>query len=1421
MTTNPTLQLFKRKTLDQILKVPKGIISVYIVEQHIWESDDLARKNRIAKTQTVEEFLIDPVRPFLVDIFRLLSAEYDPARRDNPIGQGYWIQAEFGSGKSHLLSFIGALALGGEKEWGIVKQKEEKAGRGRRDSLYHFYENGLAEKTKNTRGILVAVKTLVGQGGNNPGGIGAEKTLADYVLDAVGEAFYAETGRTLPFYPEEMLAERFIQHDLNRYQADLARYLKTPGLYHDGREVPLGDFIEDLQNTRDPKVRQDSGRILWNFYREFLKVTPDIPTDSEVKLDHMMQLILDEGYAGLLLILDEVSLYMKGRSDTQKAEDEMVLVVLSNRLAKLNNRPIWTICSAQQAIESEGGVRNIIADDRLKLEPLLNNEQSYYDIALSRVREITDPAAIDQYYEDYKRSFSWPQNAGKDKFVKFFPFYPPAIDVVRAVSYRLTTMRSALSFMLETVKAMRLAKSDELITHWNLFDDVVNYSEDPSGTHRAIVAIRTKFTDAWQAYEEVCRQIDASPDPMVRAYRNRCIKVVKTLFLYHVANRAPNGLSSEELMNSVMEWKDQDKDRQADLQDNKDHYENLVEKLDIELSQVKKNGRNYQFVIEAAPPVQELFARAKAEAENSRNKRREAWRQLLALDGWPVQSNFMTTDLARGIRSLFRAIAPENTTDVTISWHNREITGRVFMRDLMDIVTNNRIIPSVNSAETGLDFSVFISNTPTELEPARLTALQKDPRVMYWLPDKLTPGEEALLIDFAAYRSLVADYSNRDTADAQAVMEWVKGRLGAEMGAIYRIVTESYSRGRILALNHASLPFNVSGELSAILNPLAAQVLDAVYETAGMTFHFNSPFNDVNAINVMNGIVRMGEFPRGVKPSKEVSASQNFGFDLRIMVHPNDKKLDLRQCTYAADLLEWIREKTGQGTTTISAETLYKNFTGINGPNHKHYGLSKRMVQLYLLCLAREGRLRISLSGRNQPAEAVDYTNIAGIDIKVAVLDGFDEVQLLKPPEGWDVLAPFAAILLEDETLKTIREDAQIQSAVLKLGEWKAQQQAAFSRIQADIAATCSEFKLENPLAEKMSDWERFLKVPIEPTDPIACWRSALARGFHYPLEQLDEVDSEDLDDLAARAGEIRQVERFHAHDSEFRTAMRYLQAQLPEEEALRSAARTFDACRARLDQLGNWMTGEPKLESEFLSPMRIAIESYQVRYLQAFDRVVAHTETIRSEILTLAESKAYRALALLGEITALGEDAAPGLKQRFEQAAGGPALFPAELTRAVVERDLATTPEPARCPLRLPAAADWIASADAALADCRTELEKALQDKARLLLSPALRERLSQGRGEAFIASVLNCAAPQELADYLAAQLDREHVHTLERCLKKLTVVKVRLRDFHPSRRTLEKVDIAAAAREFEDFLRNSFPDGGGDDQVTILEIE
>jgi hypothetical protein len=89
------------------------------------------------------------------------------------------------------------------------------------------------------------------------------------------------------------------------------------------------------------------------------------------------------------------------------------------------------------------------------------------------------------------------------------------------------------------------------------------------------------------------------------------------------------------------------------------------------------------------------------------------------------------------------------------------------------------------------------------------------------------------------------------------------------------------------------MAFTVQGELAPLLTPLVSQLLDAIYLSKELEFSAPAPFNDANAVNVINGIVKVGQIPRGARPDRAISAAQNYGFDLQIMRRPNDKKLDI------------------------------------------------------------------------------------------------------------------------------------------------------------------------------------------------------------------------------------------------------------------------------------------------------------------------------------------------------------------------------------------------------------------------------------------------------------------------------------------------------------------------------------------------
>jgi hypothetical protein len=1282
-----------RKPLAEICRVPDRIISVYSLEKHVWAdgNDQAARAARRPELQTAEEFQIQPVRSFLNDILRGMAAPYRPERRDESIGQGYWIQAEFGSGKSHLLCFLATLAMGNPDVWALVREKEQQANRGRRESLYRFWEEGLqAKSSAPSKGMFVVVKTLVGTGGGAVGIDNRGRRLVDYTLEAASEQIKLEIGRNLSIYPAELLADRFIAQDLDRFGRDFRKFLKDP-TYFTQDESDRHDFNElvaQIQDNRSPEYKRSIGNKLWRFYTEYLGVQPQIPAETEDILKNLVETIMAEGYSGVLLVLDEVSLFMKDRDEDQRVDDEKTLVVLSNRLAKVHNLPIWTVCAAQQAIESKMGVKNIIADDRLKLVELLREDDDYYNIVLARVREITDPGAIGSYFLSYKRGFTWPNAVGENEFRRFFPFHKPALEVLRAITYELTTTRSAIHFMHQTLKQQMKAQGRDLIRLWELFDETVRYEEDPSGVHAGIVAVKTKREQDYRAYEVGHRQIEGMTKGALKVYRDRAVKALQTLFLYHIARIRQQGLNPEELANAVLIARD----AEAPPDENIQHYGSIAEALRKELRQVRQTfdedrQPRYLFdpVFTGVDPRDE-FRKARDEAEADEQARQEAWAALLTLDEWPVRTRQMTIDLANGSRSLFREIAPRGEQPLQVIWSGRQIEGLVCMRDLNRLAAESGQLPIVET-DRDRDFVVVVAARPAS--PATVDQLlrqRNDQRVLVWVPEELTSEERGRLLDFTAYRKLVSSWQGKDTEDAVAVINWIANTLQTEIGKIVRIIDSSYGRGRVASLQQSNLDFHVAGEkLAPILEPLVDRVLTSCYESRLITFDPPFVFRNEEAVKVINGIVKTGEIPRGAKPNQNISAAQNFGFGLNIIRRGAERTLDVSDNPFVQAIWQFIDNHLVDDRQPMNIETIYKNFRGLNGPAGKHYGLTRRIIQIYLVCLARQGRIRLAVGPRSGLSfSTIDYSNLAEIDFSARVLDSLTEIQKVTRPENWEVLQPYAERLL-GQSLGAAQDDAAIAAYRARLRELFSSGAAEAHRVAETAERLFATLGIAPIYVSDAQQVAALYQTDLADGNDIDRVLHALREIFGYQAFTNGRAERSEVDDLGNRLRDYQNLQRFLVYETELRTADRYVKHDLSGDRGTlgdivlqqRAVADKLKNLQPLIDEevrLRTELIGSTPLQPGERGTIRALIAGYTESYLALHDDVLNKIDDERRAILALVEGAEMRMLRALEDVSALQPALSGQLNEQLRALANELFNCPAA-SHDSVRRQLATGP--------------------------------------------------------------------------------------------------------------------------------------------------
>jgi len=1423
-----------RKSLDEICTTPDKIISVYSLEKHVWldSNSEEARKKRQPELQTVEEFQLDPVRPFLTDILRQMAAPYNKEKRDNPIGQGYWIQAEFGSGKSHLLCCLAALALGGKKAWEIIDQKEKKAGRGKRESLYRFWEEGIEGKSGGKKGIFVIVKTLVGFGGGTVGVAEQGKRLVDYIIDAAKEQLQAEVGKNLSLYPVEVLADRFLKEDVDRYRNDLKKFLRDPKFWEPEEFEDVDKFIADIQENKSPEYKRSRGNKLWRFYTEYLKVQPQIAMESEDVLKHLVEVIMAEGYSGVLLVLDEVSLFMKDRSDDLRVDDERTLVVLSNRLAKIHNLPIWTVCAAQQAIESKMGVKNIIADDRLKLVKLLEEDKDYYSIVLARVREIKDPTAISNYYAHYKKGFTWPAAIGETEFAHFFPFHKPAIEVLRAVTYELTTTRSAIHFMHQTLKHQIKVKGSELVRLWELFDEAVRYEEDPSGVHAGITSIKTKREAEYRAYEACKRQIEAVTSGALKVYRDRAVKTIQTLFLYHVARTRQQGLNPEEIANSVLIERQPDSTTDENIQ----HYESLAENLRKQVRQVAQSfdesGKPlYRFEpVVAGIDAKAEFQKARDEAESNKATLHQAWSKLLTLGEWPVQTRQMKIDVSNGVRSIFRELQA-GTKKYTLQWKGREIDGQAYLNDLAKLAGDSLSIPAISTDETEEDFAVHISTKPVSEDAlTKLLKRSKDPRVLYWSPDELTPEEQAKLLDFAAYVKLIESWQGKTSEDATTIINWVTTNLQTELASIAKIVDSSYGRGRIDALNNSQMKFKVAGELPTILSPLVEKVLLSIYESRDLELPANFVFRREEAVKVINGIVKTGDIPKNAKPNQNISAAQNFGFGLKIIKKSAERKLDTSDNPFVADLWKFIDEKLADEQSTMGVVTLYKNFMGIGVP--KNYGLSKRMIQIFLLCLVKEGKVRVGVHAKaGVPGNRIDYANIGDIDFSAKILDALTEVQKMAQPENWEVLRPYAEKLL-DETLPATNDDAVISQHRKKLQDLfsaekdEAARNVKIGRSLFDLLDTT------NPYDAELTQMAKLFAADISSGDDIALLLFALEQAFGYQAYSTGNSAQQEIDDLGNRIRDYRNMLRFLRYESELRIAHEYAKHELPEAKELQPIQAQQKDLAEKLAELRPFVDSEVRLKTELIGKapadaeetgtLGALVRDYTTLYDALFSNTTSAIDKSRDRVEALRTGSEFKAFQVLEGVSALQPGTSDALAA--ELAAIEKLMFdPGPVSKNSIDEQLQRGPVHS-CGLTFANAAEKVRAAAKGAGQAAKIYDEAFSKKLSIFLSPSVRTRLEQGRGEPVVAKLLACKTPGDVRKLLLPEAEQNPgiVQKINRYLKKISVLVVKMEDFHPTLDTVEKGQVDAVVSEFRKYLQDRLRDAGeGEDTLPVLRFE
>jgi len=335
-------------------------------------------------------------------------------------GQGYFLQGDFGSGKSHFLAAL--------YTW--------LSGRTGAERLSSAHE-ALKRAGQSTERTLPAALSLIDYR--------SDTSLESILLESIERAL-AETGREVPLTPLSVfllrLKELLKSPDTARTFTRLAAE-NDPGIAETG--IDLSEWI-----TAHPRESYTIGmRVL---EEQGLETPRAMVEDRKETFNRVYRELQASGFTGLMLLIDELSEFLRSKPTVQELnEDARTLQFLGELTAE---RPLWIVAAVQESIESTGDISRAIIrkiKDRFPIKLALSTVHIRSLISERLVRKKPGAEeAIYRIYEEYQRQFP-AFDCSFDEFRQLYPVHPATIALLDGLGNLFSQHRGIVDFVCSRI----------------------------------------------------------------------------------------------------------------------------------------------------------------------------------------------------------------------------------------------------------------------------------------------------------------------------------------------------------------------------------------------------------------------------------------------------------------------------------------------------------------------------------------------------------------------------------------------------------------------------------------------------------------------------------------------------------------------------------------------------------------------------------------------------------------------------------------------------------------------------------------------------------------------------------------------------------------------------------------------------------
>jgi len=1099
----------------------------------------------------------------------------------NRKGQGFWVQAEYGAGKTHFLGALVDLLVWREvKVWDALRDDELKKG----------YSGALSK----VKWFPVAL-SLRGMGQSGEGD-SLMRVFEEQIRESL-QAFAPELEPQIRITSAELADYWYASEATEHEKAGVASFFAkehkcSPEEFR--KASGPKKFGQELVRSKLPE-----GRLRGKFKERFAHIY-----DQITKLG---------GYDGIIFVVDEFRSWQDRHpmGTPAYAEDEEVLETLAFILPTAHYNIITLIASQGDMPQKLSGGGE---GDRFVPLYLLadRNKGDFGEIVTFRCRELRKGAGTDikDYYDYCRKEYKFIRqaNISQEAFAAIFPFQPRCFDLMRlltqnAEKHNLPTARSAIRMAWQTLSDAALLKGKRLI----VLPDIIETDELRKGLNHE------HYKDAYLNLQGAVEQL--AELELGAEERDQGKRILQTLLLWDLSlpDNLRDGLTAQEVAEAAWLY--------DDAIGGTAQAEHVLELLlqhgfPIRKERKTRGGEevaifSYETSLVQANPVK-FFAPLKKKSNQDAKRQDEKWVESLF---WGLADITPEAQQELGVHGgIFSAFAP--TDQRTVQEKKNGAPARfpfphrsaATTRKLYRVAYGGEVVVSDRwREEFGEDIKnadqhfrlVYLSSKPPESDD-KITGALKDARVAVCRPDDLSLTTRDALADLLAAEEMKRTCSAPNQA---SLRDYADNKRREAVKTILKCQQDEYRRGRILTQKGYEIKaVEVFAAPKDREETLAARLLEKSYDTPLFSpKELKKEFTENDARKVFAGLFTK----EPANAEKDAVVNFGVGLELTQKSHPGELKPDASQA-----LAEIRKQLTGVSDKPIS--DIQKALC------RPPYGLTQEMVTLYLFALVKGGGYELALNPAS-PLQLVTGKPLPGNKLTAHTLGlckwsaQMDKALLgarivTSVQKGWNDVLPYARIL--DDSLKTATTpDEELQRNEQLLG--------VLAKPKAEIETV--EHALDG-LAAKLGGM-----VPRNVKELVARLAALAATGSYQEFDAAVRVSYATPQAFAEVFVEYGKARKLRDHTVDIGQARDYLLGACEVDGAVAFQGKT----------ILEYLKFESLLANPHLIPARLEnFRTWKAEYVQAYRKahrafheslevIAGKTETLRPRLIALGRLNA------------------------------------------------------------------------------------------------------------------------------------------------------------------------------------------------------